>query len=150
MTHTYKIVLVLLVSLLLAGCMSGDKEISETQTPQQDTTTNELTSDETEQQPDENISNNEDTSKDEIVTDEEEVVDNEANQTEQQNELVSQGTFVGLVDNSSVEMIVEGEATIFRFEASLLEAVSQIAEGTDVSFTYHVNENNQYVIDSIK
>lgn len=46
------------------------------------------------------------------------------------------GTFVGLIDNHSVEIKLNGEPTAFQMDETLSAAAQEIAEGTAVEFEY--------------
>ncbi|MFA5523210.1 MAG: protease complex subunit PrcB family protein [Tissierellales bacterium] len=60
------------------------------------------------------------------------------------------GTFVGLADSNSCEIIVDGEATPFRLAEEVKDAVSKIEMNQKIKFSYYINEYEQMVIVEIE
>lgn len=60
------------------------------------------------------------------------------------------GTFVGLADSNSCEIIVDDEATPFRLSEEIKEVAAEIEMNQKVKFSYYVNEYEQMVIVEIE
>lgn len=60
------------------------------------------------------------------------------------------GTFVGLADSNSCEIIVDDEATPFRLSEEVKEIAAKIEMNQKVKFSYYLNEYEQMVIIEIE
>lgn len=60
------------------------------------------------------------------------------------------GTFVGLADSNSCEIMVDGEATPFRLAEEVKETASKLEMNQKVKFSYYLNEYEQMVIVEIE
>lgn len=60
------------------------------------------------------------------------------------------GIYVGLIDNNSCEIEVEGKAAAYRLEEEARQSVEEIESGDEVTFTFYENEHGQLVITKIE
>jgi hypothetical protein len=61
-----------------------------------------------------------------------------------------EGTYVGQIDNNSVEIEINGKATAYRLSEEVKASIEDLNSGAKVKFTYFKNKNGQLVITSIK
>ncbi len=99
-----------------------------------------------EQQP-EPIDGNEDIIENEEIEQVEE--DEEIEEIEQVEGITEKGTYVGQIDPTSIEVMIEGEPRAFmNYEMSQL--LEGIEEGDEIEINYIEGENGQLMIQSIK
>lgn len=74
----------------------------------------------------------------------------DANLEEPTNAIEEKGTFVGLADSNSCEIIVNGKPSAFRLSEDVKDTVSILNQNDEVNFSYILNEYDQMVIISIE
>ncbi|WP_432408324.1 hypothetical protein [Wukongibacter sp. M2B1] len=79
--------------------------------------------------------------------------ENEVENTED-NEIINKrnsqtGTYVGQVDNNSIEIKVDNGFMVLMLNDETRNSIEEINEGDEIDFVYYKNENDQYVLVSI-
>ncbi|EOD00932.1 protease complex subunit PrcB family protein [Caldisalinibacter kiritimatiensis] len=60
------------------------------------------------------------------------------------------GTYIGQIDDNSIEMKVNDKTNAYRLSEDVKENINKLATGDKVQFTYKENENGQLIILDIK
>lgn len=78
------------------------------------------------------------------------VVD-ETNEPSESNEIETKGKYIGLIDNNSVEIEVDGEPMAFRLSEDIKEELANTSgnENTEVNIKYEVTDENQKLLTSL-
>ncbi|KZE69438.1 hypothetical protein AWM68_04010 [Fictibacillus phosphorivorans] len=59
------------------------------------------------------------------------------------------GTYIGQIDNNSIEVEAAGETLVLRLSEDVRESVANVKEGSKVNITYKKNENGQWLLEKI-
>lgn len=60
------------------------------------------------------------------------------------------GIYVGQIDNTSVEITIDGTAAAYRYNEDLKPVIQELAKDDKVAFTYYENENKQNILTKIE
>lgn len=77
----------------------------------------------------------------------------EAEKEEPDNEEVTsieeEGTYIGMIDNNSIEVEAEGETLVLRLTDEVRAAVESLKDGSKVNIVYKKNNEGQWVLEKI-
>ncbi|MDM5316892.1 hypothetical protein QUF49_12870 [Fictibacillus sp. b24] len=60
-----------------------------------------------------------------------------------------EGTYIGQIDNNSIEVEAAGEILVLRLSEEVRDSVANLKEGSKVLITYKKNENDQWLLEKI-
>lgn len=60
-----------------------------------------------------------------------------------------EGTYVGQIDNNSIEVEASGDTLVLRLTDEVRETVASLEDGAKVSIVYKKNENDQWILEKI-
>lgn len=60
-----------------------------------------------------------------------------------------EGTYIGQIDNNSIEVEAAGETLVLRLSEEVRESVANLKDGSKVNITYKKNENDQWLLEKI-
>lgn len=60
-----------------------------------------------------------------------------------------EGTYIGQIDNNSIEVEAAGETLVLRLSEDVRESLANVKEGSKVNITYKKNEDGQWLLEKI-
>ncbi|RZT23297.1 hypothetical protein [Fictibacillus sp. BK138] len=60
-----------------------------------------------------------------------------------------EGTYIGQIDNNSIEVEASGDTLVLRLSDEVRDTVAHLEDGSKVSIVYKKNENDQWVLEKI-
>ncbi|WP_416731222.1 hypothetical protein [Fictibacillus sp. JL2B1089] len=69
--------------------------------------------------------------------------------TEEVSSIEEEGTYIGMIDNNSIEVEAAGETLVLRLTDEVREAVESLKDGSKVNIVYKKNSEGQWVLEQI-
>jgi hypothetical protein len=60
-----------------------------------------------------------------------------------------EGTYIGQIDNNSIEVEASGDTLVLRLSDEVRDTVANLEDGSKVSIVYKKNENDQWILEKI-
>ncbi len=74
----------------------------------------------------------------------------EAGESEKKEVISAEGKYTGRIDNSSIEIMVDGKPGDFRFDEKLKSEIEKLSSDDTVSIEYYENEKGQLILEKLE